>query len=359
MLLVILLDWSDPWNWIRELRAWIRILNNLLGSLYNEAKLKVALDENINQWKDRKRRITSEPTGGDTNSSIDVDVTLPLGPGDWDRPLGVPLSVVCQNANRIEIWEKESGWKDRHFDFVQQFVRTILLKHGGSLIYTMPNLTESESTLQTLIHTTLGVQSMLQRKTLKHNTTDRDHIVVPPNFDSWGKIRILTDDFNIEAVSQAWERDIEAAPSEKEPYNSAVSMYHRGINNPKKDLDMPDLAEDENSGAEVESRDTQAFLGEQAEILEELTKEDERTQLKKGLRPANTNDVEEHIGPVQFNMGGIQMDAEDLVKRLKVSTEFFMSISSSLTPVMMIMATLPLRLTGSTLGPRGKPRFRS
>ena len=26
----------------------------------------------------------------------------------------------------------------------------------------------------------------------------------------------------------------------------------------------------------------------------------------------------EHIGPVQFNMGGIQVDADDMVQRLKV-----------------------------------------
>jgi dynein light intermediate chain 1 len=29
--------------------------------------------------------------------------------------------------------------------------------------------------------------------------------------------------------------------------------------------------------------------------------------------------VLEHIGPVQFNMGGIQVDADDMVQRLKVS----------------------------------------
>ena len=28
--------------------------------------------------------------------------------------------------------------------------------------------------------------------------------------------------------------------------------------------------------------------------------------------------VNEHIGPVQFNMGGIQVDADDMLQRLKV-----------------------------------------
>jgi dynein light intermediate chain 1, cytosolic len=30
--------------------------------------------------------------------------------------------------------------------------------------------------------------------------------------------------------------------------------------------------------------------------------------------------VNEHIGPVQFNMGGIQVDADDMLQRLKVSS---------------------------------------
>jgi dynein light intermediate chain 1 len=29
--------------------------------------------------------------------------------------------------------------------------------------------------------------------------------------------------------------------------------------------------------------------------------------------------VNEHIGPVQFNMGGIQVDADDMLKKLRVS----------------------------------------
>jgi len=30
-----------------------------------------------------------------------------------------------------------------------------------------------------------------------------------------------------------------------------------------------------------------------------------------------SNDINEHIGPVQFNVGGIQIDAEDMVQRLR------------------------------------------
>jgi dynein light intermediate chain 1 len=343
MLLVILLDWSNPWDWIRQLRDWIRFLHTLLRSL--PADTIHTLEENITEWRDHKRNDFKAPTSSDADgaasSIIDADVTLPLGPGEWDSPLGVPLCVVCQNSNLIESLEKESGWKDRHFDFVQQFVRTVLLKHGGSLIYTMPHLPDSSSALRRLVHSSLGIQSMLQKQTLKHNTTNRDHILVPPNFDSWGKIRILTEDFNVEAVSEVWTRDIQAdMASEDDQISSnnnqsssaqqgknagdAVSMYEEVIKNPQREADIRSgLPNKKDSKAlEVESKDTQSFLAEQAAILEGLSKEDERSQqqreTKKSLGPTGAGDVEEHIGPVQFNMGGIQMDAEDMVKRLKV-----------------------------------------
>jgi dynein light intermediate chain 1 len=305
------------------------MLHNLLKTLPPEAI--TALEENIEEWRDRKRNDFREPstTTGEPNSAYnDADVALPLGPGEWDLPLGVPLCVVCQNSNQIEVLEKDLAWKDRHFDFIQQFLRTVLLKHGGSLIYTMPHLPESNSALQRLIHSSLGIQSMLQKQTLKHNTTNRDHILVPPNFDSFGKIRILTEDFNIDDVSEAWTRDISGPDSTDLDADAAniledgVGMYEEVIQNPAREgipWGVP-KPKSPSGKLEVEAQDTQEFLAQQAGVLDDLSKEDEKIQqIREGRKTALTaGDVEEHIGPVQFNMGGIQMDAEDMVKRLKV-----------------------------------------
>jgi dynein light intermediate chain 1, cytosolic len=354
MLLVILLDWSEPWNWIRQLRAWIRLLHSLLQSLPTEAVH--ALQDNITEWRDRKRNaanaVASSVTDG-SSTSLDPDVSLPLGPGEWDLPLGVPLCVACQKSNLIETLEKETGWKDRHFDFIQQYLRTVLLKHGGSLIYTMPHLGGVSGTLtslQNLIHLSLGITSLLQSSqaqriamasTIKYNTTDRDHILVPPNFDSWGKIRILTEDFNVQEVSEAWAADIEApGPNDAvaneddskadgsidTPETFALLLYREVIKAPEEKnatLSLPSNQKSK-SGLEVESKDTQIFLTEQSTVLDELTKEDENSAVlrdsRKNLGPLGSGEVEDHIGPVQFNLGGIQMNAEDAVKRLKVSS---------------------------------------
>ena len=39
--------------------------------------------------------------GGGNNVAADGDVSLPLGPGEWEEALGLPLCVVCQNVRRF------------------------------------------------------------------------------------------------------------------------------------------------------------------------------------------------------------------------------------------------------------------
>ena len=81
--------------------------------------------------------------------------------------------------------------------------------------------------------------------------------------------------------------------------------------------------------------DPQAFLTEQVHVLDQLRLEDDKEAAAKAARkeadPSTRNVftastiaadeasgvVEEHIGPVQFNMGGIHVNADEMVKRLQ------------------------------------------
>lgn len=47
-------------------------------------------------WRDRGRGTTS--LDGSGSSPSESDVVLPLGPGEWEEALGLPLCVVCQNV---------------------------------------------------------------------------------------------------------------------------------------------------------------------------------------------------------------------------------------------------------------------
>lgn len=57
------------------------------------------------------------------------------------------------------------------------------------------------------------------------NVLDRDHIVVPTGWDSWGKIAVLRDGFDAKAWGEAWESDINAAEDEPDDGTGALSMF--------------------------------------------------------------------------------------------------------------------------------------
>jgi dynein light intermediate chain 1 len=75
-------------------------LRTLLVSLNNECK--ETMEEVMISWRDRGRG-GNALDGGGTSSTTDSDVTLPLGPGEWEEALGLPLCVVCQNVCAPEL----------------------------------------------------------------------------------------------------------------------------------------------------------------------------------------------------------------------------------------------------------------
>ncbi|KAI6709879.1 hypothetical protein JHW43_007590 [Diplocarpon mali] len=320
--------------------------HEVLVSLDEDCKEK--MEEVMYSWRDRGRGGNSLEGGGVTNST-EADVSLPLGPGEWETGLGLPLCVVCQNSDRIEALEKERSWKEEEFDLVLQFLRTVLLKHGASLIYTTPS---AMSPLQSLVHSSLGIHSLLKRQPLKHNIIDRDKVLVPPNWDSWGKIRVLRDGFDVEAINQGWSLDIEDSYEQDGPgedgvngkaagdrgvppvSGGAVESYQEMIRDPSLDALQATASEGNGLKLEVSSQDTQTFLATQVDTLQKIGQVAEPSSIDsghvlRGRRSSKTRAddadedkydearVNEHIGPVQFNMGGIQVDADDMLQRLK------------------------------------------
>lgn len=59
----------------------------------------------------------------------------------------------------------------------------------------------------------------------KSNTLDRDRIVVPTGWDSWGKIAVMRDGFEAKVWGEAWERDLEADDSDAGGEIGAKKLY--------------------------------------------------------------------------------------------------------------------------------------
>lgn len=177
---------------------------------------------------------------------------------------------------------------------------------------------------------------------------DRDKIVVPPNWDSWGKIRVLGGNFDTEAASKGWSDNIKlplgsTLQSLEDLEQARAASPETGAKNVKNDSAIAryeDWCRDPNSGGMavvesamgggsavgVDSEDTQEFLERQLKILEAFkAKAPEKTSLNTTSTAsrrdvfADEKSISEHIGPVQFNMGGIQVDADDMLQRLKVN----------------------------------------
>lgn len=95
--LVVLLDWSEPWSWVRQLREWMLLLRTVLFALPDENK--IIMEEVMSQWKERGRGGSLNLDGTTATAAGEGDVSLPFGPGEWEEPLGLPLCVVCQNVS--------------------------------------------------------------------------------------------------------------------------------------------------------------------------------------------------------------------------------------------------------------------
>lgn len=59
----------------------------------------------------------------------------------------------------------------------------------------------------------------------KPNTLDRDRIVVPTGWDSWGKISVMRDGFEAKLWGEAWERDLEAEEGHTSEEPGAKKLY--------------------------------------------------------------------------------------------------------------------------------------
>lgn len=175
---------------------------------------------------------------------------------------------------------------------------------------------------------------MLKKQALKHNVIDRDKVLVPPNWDSWGKIRVLREGFDVEGVSSRWSEDISVpltsevkGPEEDSPrptndseydyeQSTALYQYESTIYDPDGEKRS---AENQKPRVEVSVPSMQAFLATQQETLARLLAEDERSSALSTTQTATSTHerMSDQIGPVQVNMGGIQVDADDVVRKLQ------------------------------------------
>ncbi|KAG1782850.1 dynein light intermediate chain-domain-containing protein [Suillus placidus] len=255
-LVMIVLDWTRPWTFVDNLQTWLKWVE-IWAKGDGSRDLDIVREENHERLQHHLQHYTEPSVDAvPATSNISSNTVLPLGPGTLTHnSAGVPIIVVCTKSDLIDegndlVGPSSSGmggmvkgkggeWEERT-DGVMQVLRTICLKYGASLFYT----TQQPNTLQVLRQYALHLlfippvpspmasgseaPAPLRNPFVFHhkpNTLDRDRIVVPAGWDSWGKIGVLREGFEAKVLGEAWEADLDADVTESEDHSGATKMY--------------------------------------------------------------------------------------------------------------------------------------
>ncbi|KAI0796973.1 DLIC-domain-containing protein [Abortiporus biennis] len=254
-LVMIVLDWTKPWTFLDDLYTWLTWVE-AWSKGDGARELEIVREENKERLQAHLQRYiepSAEPLPSASNLS--ADTLLPLGQGTLTQnSAGVPIIVVCSKADLINdendiigagasgmggmVKGKGGEWEERT-DSIMQILRTICLKYGAALFYTTP----LPSTLQVLRQYALhfvftppapspGLSGDAPAPTRnpfpfqhKPNAIDRDRIVIPAGWDSWGKIGVLRDGFDAKAWGEAWEHDLDSSDDDTSEEAGARKLY--------------------------------------------------------------------------------------------------------------------------------------
>ncbi|KAF7721649.1 hypothetical protein EC973_004325 [Apophysomyces ossiformis] len=254
---VIALDWTRPWQFLESLQRWLNVLQHAIQEICKEGTVgeswsrgKAVVDE-LREKVEHYLQSYTEPVNGivmtasTSTSSIPPaslvttttaadQVTLPLTQGCLTTNLGVPLAIVCCKSDALNTLEQTQDYNDDQFDFIQQTLRCICMKYGASLFYTSTLHPYTFHNLrQYILHRVLTTSTKSYTFHLKAQVVERDTVLVPSGWDSWGKIRVLKEGFDCDGVHQGWDADMDALADRQQPgAHGARGFYEEAIPDP-------------------------------------------------------------------------------------------------------------------------------
>lgn len=241
---MVLIPFTHPHSLLASLVRWLSLIQSVIDAIKHSAKPPDQAHgaergefvvEEAKETLETQYRSYVEPVGlpqtpatGDfpetVNGNTAIHLEIPLPPGTLTENPGVGVVVVCTKADQIDQLEKEKDFKEEQFDFIQQVLRSVCLRFGGALFFTSERKPETIGRLRSyVLHRLFGqlVSTSLTTATsgtgtsrlfpfpYKANVIDRDEVLIPMGWDSWGKIKILRDGFNPAVVGNGWLLDID------------------------------------------------------------------------------------------------------------------------------------------------------
>ena len=293
--IAILLDWREPWNWCDQLSFWISTLEGALGRARQaNSRVDELLKAQTQELEHNIRAYTEEQP----EDMAEKDILLDLEQGQFDRPLGLRVTVICQNEHHMLRLEQDHPreWNSAKFDLIQQFLRTLLLKHGSSLIYASPsNLSHIYSHL-------------VRSDSIPPQILQRDKLCIPVGWDSFDRIKITNTDFDPAGISDSWDADLQGQGT-----TSAIDIWHDAIAQPKDLLFTNQPPEEENEIAS--SIPHQEFLAQLYTAMNPVDKQ--QPPATPQPKSASHNQIEATFGTITANVGGIDLNVNEATARLE------------------------------------------
>ncbi|KAG9303822.1 hypothetical protein G9A89_018719 [Geosiphon pyriformis] len=320
-LVVIVLDWARPWTFIETLQRWIKLVQEGIHAIRAEGAVTGSKSDwtegqkVVEEVKESLLRFIQNYTDPDSATPVsNTDIDIPLRDGTLTENLGVPLIVVCAKSDSILNHQRELDYKEDQFDFIQQSLRTICLKYGAALFYTTPRQSMTFTNLrQYILHRLLGEKSFSSDTksnygfNVKAQVLERDTVMVPAGWDTWGKIKTIREDFECERMLQGWDYDMEVNPdvattdringesiSAKKDYDEVV--YHQ-------DSDKPSVQ------SMIVAEDEQDFFKRHFDTLQKASNE-------RNISPSVVGPMAAAIYTYN-NIGGPEYDVEDRLAKYK------------------------------------------
>ncbi|ORY90127.1 dynein light intermediate chain-domain-containing protein [Leucosporidium creatinivorum] len=319
-LVVVVLDWERPWHFLRDLRAWMAVLEERvrgrggIGEGWEGQEGRDRLEAHLKAYVEPTSGSATTTTGPSASQLADIDG--PLEPGVLTDNLGLGLVFVCTKADHLDTLERDNQFKEEQYDFVQQCLRTIALRYGAAVFFTSHTQPTSFAKLRSyILHrlftqppTTTAITSSSIPAPLaagappstsssrsfpfpyRANVVDREEFLIPAGWDSWGKIKIHKERFDAEGLAKGWESDLEAErerlagkesvedeqrlDEEGRPVVGALLMFEQML--PNEEMDRRPLAED----GLIKAEDEQSFLKVHLETIQKERASDPRAAFR-------------------------------------------------------------------------------
>lgn len=140
------------------------------------------------------------------------------------------------------------------------------------------------------------------------NTLDRDRIIAPAGWDSWGKISVLRDGFDAEKWGEAWEKDLDhdgPPGTNLSVPGGAKEMFKALIGEALQSMIGAGGGKDASLPALVTTEDEQSFLGHHFETLSKDPTRDPRAQFRQPIASASDAMGVAGAGASGFGGGGV------------------------------------------------------